>query len=87
MANMSAAEKAIRRNTRRRAINVSRMSRIRTFIKKVEAAILGGDKAAAQAAYKAMQPELQRGVSKGLLHKNTVARKQSRLSSRIKQMA
>ena len=62
------------------------MSRIRTFVKKVETAITGGDKSAAEAALKAAQPELHRGVGKGVLHRNTAARKISRLSSRIKAM-
>ncbi len=65
-------------------VNRARVSRIRTFIKKVETAIASGDKEAARAAYAAAAPEMQRGISKGVLHKNTVARKLSRLSSRIK---
>jgi len=84
MAQHLSAKKRIRRNERRRVINHARISRIRTFVKKVETAIAGGDKEAAQAAFKSAQPEMQRGVTKGVLHKNTVARKLSRLSARIK---
>jgi len=84
MANHKSAEKRIRQTKRRTAINKSRVSRIRTFVKKVELAIQSGDKDAAEAAFKAAQPEMQRGVTKGVLHKNTVARKLSRLSGRIK---
>ena len=84
MAHHQSAKKRIRRNARREAINRSRVGRIRTFVKKVETAIAGGDKAAAEAALKAAQPELHRGVSKHVLHKNTAARRLSRLSARIK---
>ncbi|MBO6560552.1 MAG: 30S ribosomal protein S20 [Nisaea sp.] len=84
MAQHQSAKKRIRRNERRRVVNHARISRIRTFVKKVEMAIAGGDKEAAQAAFKSAQPEMQRGVTKGVLHKNTVARKLSRLSARIK---
>ncbi|SME93933.1 SSU ribosomal protein S20P [Tistlia consotensis] len=87
MANHKSAEKRIRRNTRRADINGMRRSRIRTFLKKVELAIAGGDKTTAQDAFKVAQPELHRGVSKGVVHRNTAARKLSRLSSRIKAMA
>ena len=87
MAHHKSAKKRIRRNLRRAAINGARVSRIRTFVKNVELAIAGGDKDAAQAAYKQAQPELHRGVNKGVLHRNTVARKLSRLSARIKAMA
>ena len=87
MAHHKSAKKRIRRNDRRAAINRSRVSRIRTFVKKVEAAIQSGDKQSAQAAFKAAEPELQRGVNKGVLHRNTVARKVSRLSARIKALA
>jgi len=83
MANTPQARKRIRRNNRRAEINTARMSRIRSFIKKVESAIDGGDKTAAQEALKAAQPEMQRGVARGVLHKNTVARKMSRLSKRV----
>ena len=84
MANTPQARKRIRRNANRAEINGARMSRIRTFVKKVELAIASGDKAAAQEAFKAAQPEMQRGITKGVLHQNTVARKLSRMSSRIK---
>ena len=83
MANTPQARKRIRRNDRRAEINTARVSRIRTFIKKVEAAIEGGDKAAAASALKAAQPEMARGVAKGVLHKNTAARKFSRLTKRV----
>jgi small subunit ribosomal protein S20 len=83
MANTPQAKKRIRRNERRNEINGARVSRIRTFIKKVEAAIVAGDKTAATAALKVAQPEMQRGVSKGVLHKNTVARKFSRLTKAV----
>ena len=84
MANTSSAKKRVRRDERKTATNISRRSRIRTFIKRVEAAIEGGDKEAANAALKAAQPELMRGVSRGVYKKNTAARKISRLSQRIK---
>ncbi len=87
MANTPQARKRIRRNDRRADINKSRVSRIRTFVKKVEAALESGAKDVAAAALKAAQPELQRGVSKGVLHKNTVARKISRLAKRLKALA
>ena len=84
MANHASAKKRIRTNARRNEINTSRTSRIRTFLKKVEVAIASGDAKAAQDAYKNAQPELIRGVSKGILPKNTAARKMSRLVARIK---
>jgi small subunit ribosomal protein S20 len=84
MANHRSAEKRIRQTERRTAVNRARVSRIRTFIKKVESAIAAGDKEIARAAFLAAQPEMQRGVSKGVIHRNTVARKLSRLSARIK---
>lgn len=84
MANHASAEKRIRRNAKRAVINGARRSRIRTFVKKIEMALSAGDAAQAQEALKAAQPELDRGVAKGILHKNTVARKISRLSARIK---
>ncbi len=87
MANTPQAEKRIRRNDRRAEINGVRVSRIRTFVKKVETAISGGNKTEAEAALKAAQPEIMRGVSKGVLHKNTVARKISRLTKRVKAIA
>lgn len=84
MANTPQAEKRIRRNGRRAEINKARVSRIRTFVKKAESTITGGDAAAAAAALAAAQPEMMRGVSKGVLHKNTVARKISRLAKKVK---
>lgn len=87
MANHKSAEKRNRRNARKGEINGARRSRIRTFVKKVETAIASGDREAAATALKAAQPEMQRGVSRGVLHRNTVARKISRLSARIKALA
>jgi len=84
MAHHKSAKKRIRRNARRAEINRSRISRIRTFVKNVEQAIGVGDKPAAEAAFRAAQPELHRGVGKGVLHRNTADRKLSRLSARIK---
>ena len=84
MANHKSSLKRIRRNERRAVVNTNRRSRIRTFIKKVEMAIAGGKATDAQDALKQAQPEIQRGVAKGILHKNTAARKISRLSARIK---
>jgi small subunit ribosomal protein S20 len=83
MANTPQAKKRIRRNQLRTIINTNRISRIRTFVKKVETAIEGGDKADAAAALKAAQPELARGVARGVLHKNTASRKLSRLTKRV----
>ena len=87
MANTPQAKKRIRRNARRTEINRSRVSRIRTFIRKVEDAITAGDKAAATEALKAAQPEIMRGVTKGVMHKKTASRKVSRLSARVKAIA
>ena len=84
MADHKSAKKRIRRNANRAEINKSRISRIRTFLKRVETAIASGDKEAAQTALKEAQPELMRGVSKGVLHKNTASRKMSRLSAKVK---
>ncbi len=83
MANTPQARKRIRRNERRTEINTARVSRIRGMVKKVEAAIEGGDKTLAQDALKAAQPEMARGVARGVYHKNTIARKMSRLSKRV----
>lgn len=83
MANTPQARKRIRRNERRNEINGNRVSRIRTFVKKVEAALEAGDKAAATEALKAAQPEMARGVAKGVLHQNTASRKFSRLTKRV----
>ena len=83
MANTPQARKRIRRNDRRAEINGARISRIRSFVKKVEAALETGDKEAAAAALRTAQPELARGVARGVLHKNTASRKISRLSKRV----
>ncbi|WP_375398820.1 30S ribosomal protein S20 [uncultured Sphingomonas sp.] len=83
MANTPQAKKRIRRNARRTEINGARVGRIRTFIKKAEAALTSGDKDAAAAAMAQVQPELARGVAKGVLHRNTAARKFSRLTKRL----
>jgi small subunit ribosomal protein S20 len=77
------AEKRLRQTEKRTAVNGARMSRVRTFVKKVENAIETGDKAAAQSALQEAQPELHRATSKGVMHRNTVARKLSRLAARI----
>ncbi len=87
MANTPQAKKRIRRNERRTIVNKNRVSRMRTFIKKVESAIESGDKSAANEALKAAQPEISRSVSRGILHKNSAARKVSRLNKRIVALA
>ena len=87
MANHKSSKKRIIRNANRAVINGARMSRIRTFVKKVEMAIASGDVDAARAALRLAQPELQRGVTRGVLHKNTVSRKISRLNARVKALA
>ena len=87
MANHKSAKKRIIRNANRALINGARVSRIRTFVKKVDAAIAAGDADAAREALRAAQPELQRGVSRGVLHKNTVSRKISRLAAQVKALA
>ena len=87
MANTPQAKKRIRRNDRRAEINGNRVGRIRTFVKKVEAALASGDKKAATDALAQVQPELARGVAKGVLHKNTAARKFSRLTKRLTGLA
>ena len=86
MANTASARKRIRQTERRTERNQARKSRMRTFVKKVEAACASGDKAAAAEALKRAQPEMQRAVGKGVVHLNTVSRKLSRLSARIKAM-
>jgi small subunit ribosomal protein S20 len=83
MANTPQAKKRIRRNANRAEINHSRISRIRTFIKQAESAIATGKKKEAAEALKAVQPEIARGVARGVIHKNTAARKISRLSKRV----
>ena len=87
MANTSSAKKMVRKIARRTAINKSRRSRVRTFLRKVEDAISSGDQAAAAAALKNAQPEMHRAVTKGVFHKKTVARKLSRLSARVKALS
>ncbi len=84
MANTASARKRIRQTETRTARNQARKSRMRTFIKKVETAIAGGNRSAAAAALREAQPEMQRAAGKGVVHGNTVARKLSRLSARIK---
>jgi small subunit ribosomal protein S20 len=83
MANTPQAKKRILRNTKRTEINRARVSRIRTFVKQVESAIAAGNKDEAKAALARMQPELFRGVARGVLHKNTASRKLSRLTRRL----
>jgi len=87
MANTASARKRIRQTARRTVRNQARKSRMRTFVKKVEVAIASGDKAQAAAALQAAQPELQRAAGKGVIHANTIARKISRLSKRVKALA
>ena len=87
MANTSSAKKMVRKIERRTAINKSRRSRVRTFLRQVEEAIAAGEKSAADEAFKAAMPELHRAVSNGVFHKATAARKLSRLSSRIKALS
>jgi small subunit ribosomal protein S20 len=87
MANHKSSKKRIIRNANRALINGARMSRIRTFVKKVETAIAEGNAAVAREALRQAQPEMQRGVSRGILHKNTVSRKISRLAARVKALA
>jgi small subunit ribosomal protein S20 len=84
MANTPQSKKRARQNEARYAVNKARRSRIRTFVRKVEEAIASGNPDAAGEALRNAQPEMMRGVTKGVLHKNTVARKMSRLSSRVK---
>ena len=87
MANTPQAKKRIRRNANRTEINGARVSRIRTFVKQVESALAAGDKDSARAALQRVQPELARGVAKGVLHKNTASRKLSRLTRRLTALA
>ncbi|WP_010160493.1 MULTISPECIES: 30S ribosomal protein S20 [unclassified Sphingomonas] len=87
MANTPQAKKRIRRNAARALVNGNRVGRIRTFVKKAEAALESGDKAAAAAAMLQVQPELMRGVAKGVLHKNTASRKFARLTKRLTALA
>ncbi|MDH5453233.1 MAG: 30S ribosomal protein S20 [Paracoccaceae bacterium] len=87
MANTAQSKKRARQNETRFAINKARRSRIRTFLRKVEEAIASGSQESATAALRAAEPELARGVTKGVLHKNLLARKMSRLSARVKALA
>lgn len=87
MANTPQSKKRARQSEARYAVNKARRSRIRTFLRKVEEAIASGNTEAAKTALQSVQPELARGVTKGVLHKNTVARKMSRLSARVKALA
>ena len=87
MANHASAKKRIRRNARMENANKIRKNRVRSFIKKVEIALASGDKAVAQEAFKIAQPEMHRSVTKGVFKKNTISRKLSRLSSRLKKIA
>jgi small subunit ribosomal protein S20 len=84
MANTPQSKKRARQNERRQDVNKARRSRIRTFLRKVEEALASGSQDAAATALRSAQPELARGVTKGVLHKNTVARKMSRLAARVK---
>ncbi|GAA3859112.1 30S ribosomal protein S20 [Celeribacter arenosi] len=87
MANSPQSKKRARQAIRRTDVNKARRSRIRTYLRKVEEAIASGDQSAAQEALRAAQPELMRGVTKGVVHKNTASRKLSRLASRVKAIA
>jgi small subunit ribosomal protein S20 len=87
MANTSSAKKAVRKIDRKTRVNRNRRSRVRTFVRKIEEAVDSGDQAAAQNALQAATPEIARGAQKGVLHKNTAARKISRLSKRVKSMS
>ena len=87
MANTEQSKKRARQSEARYAVNKARRSRVRTFVRKVEEALASGDAAAAEEALKNAQPELMRGVSKGVMHKNTASRKVSRLTARVKALA
>ena len=87
MANTPQSKKRARQSEARYVVNKARRSRIRTFLRKVEEAIASGDQTAASNALREVQPELARGITKGVMHKNTVARKMSRLSARVKALA
>ena len=87
MANTAQSQKRARQAERRTEVNKARRSRIRTYLRKVEEAIASGNAEAAAEALKTAQPELMRGVSKGVVHKNTAARKMSRLAARVKALA
>jgi small subunit ribosomal protein S20 len=87
MANSAQAQKRARQIDRRTEVNKARRSRIRTFVRKLEEAITGGNAKEAGEALRAVQPEIMRGVSKGIMHKNTASRKMSRLSARVKALS
>lgn len=87
MANSASAKKAVRKIQRRTVVNGARRSRVRTFIRKVEDAIASGDANAAKQALAAAEPEIMRAVSRGVMHKNTGARKVSRLSRRVRALS
>ena len=87
MANTPSAKKRVRQLIRKTEVNKARRSRIKTFIKKVEESLISGDSGNAVAAFKQAQPEIQRGVTKGIFHKNTASRKISRLSKRLKALS
>jgi len=87
MANTKSAKKMVRKIARRTEVNKGRRSRVRTYVRKVEEAIASGDKKAATTALKAAEPEIMRGVQKGIVHKNTGSRKVSRLAARVKGMS
>jgi len=84
MAQHQSAKKRIRQTKRRTEVNRTRVSRIRTYVKKFDLAIANGDKSAAESAFREAMPEMQRGVTQGVLHRNTVSRKISRMSARVK---
>ena len=84
MPNTRSAEKRVRKTERRTAVNKARRSEIRTAVRKAEEALASGDKDAAKAALKAAEPQIMRGVSKGVIHKRTGSRKVSRLAARLK---
>ena len=87
MANTKSAKKAVRKIARRTQVNKARRSRMRTFIRKVEEAIVAGDKSSAETALRTAQPEIMRTAQKGVIHKNTASRKVSRLAARVKSMS
>ncbi|EJF97310.1 30S ribosomal protein S20 [Bartonella taylorii] len=87
MANTPSARKAVRKVVARTQVNKARRSRVRTFVRKFDDALAGGDKASAEIAFKNFEPEIMRAVSKGVFHKNTAARKVSRLAKRLKTLS
>ncbi|MEM0929415.1 MAG: 30S ribosomal protein S20 [Pseudomonadota bacterium] len=87
MANTTSAQKMVRKIERRTAVNKSRRSRVRTFIKKIDVAVEAGDVATAQSALRSAESEIMRAVAKGVIHKNTASRKVSRLAKRVRALA